>query len=547
MANDFQLVGVKCTTVNIGQAPVITITNSVSAITHWTLTWEFGSQSGTIATRTQQKLFNDYVWSTYFYNEIPNATKGTGVLLLDCYYSNGTLAGTVATPFTVLVNASLNAPTVSIPSIEDTNSDTTALTGSNTKFIRNASTAKVTIRAEAKNGASITSINVVNGSHSFTGAQGFFTRLESPRFTVRVTDSRGLSTTINYELDAEDFIQYTRLTCNLGNDRPDTDGNMTLTCSGNCYFGNFSAAIGNTLAVEYRYKVQGGTYSAWRPMDITSTTESTYRAAASLSGLDYQTTYVFECRASDEVMQISSEGLPVQSLPIFHWSKDDFVFEVPVTFKQGATGIEGGGSSDTGGDQTITGNQTITGDLRLKGSGNYGNTLYFGDGSYCYLKEVTDDDLTIKASDLNLEVTNLYLNGGAIKAGTWTPTLTNSSAVSSYSTRSGWYIRVGNVVTIGFNIGASCYSGYNSSTLAISGLPFTPAANAFGGGVMFGAYVNAGFCFEAWAATTGGQITPRLQPCNNTSAGNLQIASSAYYPSGANTLTLGGTITYITN
>lgn len=42
---------------------------------------------------------------------------------------------------------------------------------------------------------------------------------------------------------------------------------------------------------------------------------------------------------------------------------------------------------------------TITGDLRLKGDGNYGNTLYFGDGSYCYLCEDTDDHLTIKATN----------------------------------------------------------------------------------------------------------------------------------------------------
>lgn len=41
---------------------------------------------------------------------------------------------------------------------------------------------------------------------------------------------------------------------------------------------------------------------------------------------------------------------------------------------------------------------TITGNLRLKGSGSYGNALYFGDGSYCYLKEDTDDHLYVYAS-----------------------------------------------------------------------------------------------------------------------------------------------------
>ena len=41
---------------------------------------------------------------------------------------------------------------------------------------------------------------------------------------------------------------------------------------------------------------------------------------------------------------------------------------------------------------------TLTGDLRLKNSSNYGMHLYFGDGSYCYLYEDTDDHLVIHAS-----------------------------------------------------------------------------------------------------------------------------------------------------
>lgn len=48
---------------------------------------------------------------------------------------------------------------------------------------------------------------------------------------------------------------------------------------------------------------------------------------------------------------------------------------------------------------------TITGDLRLKDSTNFGRTLYFGNSSYCYLKEDTDDHLVISANkglDINV-------------------------------------------------------------------------------------------------------------------------------------------------
>ena len=44
------------------------------------------------------------------------------------------------------------------------------------------------------------------------------------------------------------------------------------------------------------------------------------------------------------------------------------------------------------------GGGTITGDLRLKGSGSYGNTIYFGDGSYCYFKEDTDNHMYMYSS-----------------------------------------------------------------------------------------------------------------------------------------------------
>lgn len=42
---------------------------------------------------------------------------------------------------------------------------------------------------------------------------------------------------------------------------------------------------------------------------------------------------------------------------------------------------------------------TLTGDLRLKNTGNYGLAINFGDGNYVYLKEATDDVLSIYAKN----------------------------------------------------------------------------------------------------------------------------------------------------
>lgn len=62
----------------------------------------------------------------------------------------------------------------------------------------------------------------------------------------------------------------------------------------------------------------------------------------------------------------------------------------------------------------------IQGNLRLKGSGNYGNTLRLGDGDYVHLSEPTDDCLEIKAKEINFITTNspgLKNNGAALSGG----------------------------------------------------------------------------------------------------------------------------------
>ena len=57
---------------------------------------------------------------------------------------------------------------------------------------------------------------------------------------------------------------------------------------------------------------------------------------------------------------------------------------------------------------------TLTGDLRLKGDGNYGNKLNFGDGDYVHLYEYEDDDLEIKSSDLKFNVSEILIGSNRL-------------------------------------------------------------------------------------------------------------------------------------
>jgi hypothetical protein len=148
----------------------------------------------------------------------------------------------------------------------------------------------------------------------------------------------------------------------------------------------------------------------------------------------------------------------------------------------------------------------------------------------------------------NAGANGVYVNGRVIPVldkGRWTPTL-DSYAISYYTTQEGWYSKVGQTVTVGFFIKATCNSGYQSTSISIYGLPFTPMWSAAGGGMCSGAYVSGGFDFQCFVADTGKTITTRVQACNNTSATNLSTsASGCNYRNGGGEITLSGTITFM--
>lgn len=519
--------GVSCSAANIGSASTITITKSSTEYTH-TLKYEFYSLSGTIVEKTSESTYS-FVLPTSFYAEIPDSQSGTGKIICETYSGN-TLVETTECPFTANVNKATSDPVVS-PTIKDTNEATIALTGDDSVLVRYFSNASVTTGAEARNSATIKSQTTTNGTTTLSGAACSFEGVESGVFSFVVEDSRGFVVYPGRDLTATNkFIEYILPTCNLGNNKLDGEGNITVFCSGSFFNGSFGA-VDNTLTAEYRYREYGGSFGGWTPMEVTKT-NNRYTADAYLTGLDYQKTYVFETRVTDKLTTVSSNESSVTSFPIFHWSKNDFVFEVPVTFNAGASGAVG------------EGDQTITGNLRLKGDGNYGNYLYFGDGSYAYIAELTDDVLTMKANSIVLDANNVKVNGAMIPtldSGRWSPTLTGTF-VNSYTAREGWYHRVGNVVTIGWNVKADVQDG----NVGITGVPYTPMFSAFGGGIAHMIYIAADFSFEGWAINESGVITPRLQPCNRTSTGALQISSSAQYDYGS-LVTLAGTICYITN
>ena len=306
---------VSCSTANIGSNATITINRASTSFTH-TLTYSFGSLSGTIATKTSS---TNVSWTipTTFYGQIPNSKSGTGTITCDTY-SGSTLIGSKSTSFTATVNESISKPTLS-PTVSDSNTTTTALTGDSSKFIKYYSNASVATGAQARNSATLKSQKITCGAKSLTSASGTINAVESGSFTFSATDSRGYTTTQTLN---KTLIEYIKLTCSLNAGAPTTAGVATLKISGNYWDGTFGA-VANTLTVQYRYKTQGGSYGSWTTVSATKS-NNTYNATATISGLNYQTTYVFQARAVDKLATINTDEQARRTTPIFDWSKNDF-------------------------------------------------------------------------------------------------------------------------------------------------------------------------------------------------------------------------------
>jgi hypothetical protein len=325
---------ISCTDAYIGQNPTIIIEID-GTITGLRVEWQFGSQSGIIAgVNYLTRKITFWQLPTSFYAEIPNAQSGVGALTLEAQ-SGGEVVAEASCTFTARVSSSTSAPTISLPQVKDVNPAAVALTGDDSKLIRHVSTAKISAKAQGRNSATIVQQIIENEDVGYEGEEAIYECIASEVFYIVARDSRGLTTRITYTVPAERIVEYIRLTCNAGNETPDTDGKMTAKCSGN-YFQDSFGQVENELTVEYRYKERGGEWGAWSPMTA-NIYGNKYSATADIEGLNYQTKYVFEYRATDKVRSVTSAEADAQGVPVFHWSETDFVHETPVNFKKGLT------------------------------------------------------------------------------------------------------------------------------------------------------------------------------------------------------------------
>jgi hypothetical protein len=144
---------------------------------------------------------------------------------------------------------------------------------------------------------------------------------------------------------------------------------------------------------------------------------------------------------------------------------------------------------------------------------------------------VVDGDLTVNGSI-----------SGYLKAGTWTPAVYGAT-VSSYTRKNGWYLKVGETVTVGFDLYCTVASGQTGTALKVSGLPYTPVSTirASGGGECSGYYGAANVLFQGWEIS-GGYICGKGH--TYSSSAGARYTTDVYC--GTSGMMLSGTITYKT-
>lgn len=367
---------ITCPTSYAGEMTVMTINSRISDY-KYTLEYEFGSLTGTIIENTEQ---TQIFWEvpTAFINEMGDATS-IKPCDIKCYtygkkrvYDNindtwgfkDVLVGDeTITSVNILKDVNLDGPVFN-PQVVDVDAITVALTGDNTKFIKYFSDASVVSGATGRQGAIITSEQIINGGTIIKSNKGTFSNIESPVFDFTATDSRGTTTKTQYSVN---MIDYSKLTCNVFASTPTVAGNSTVVIEGN-YFNKSFGALNNTLTLQYYFSGTGEYQTVEAEI-----TEAGYRAEFTLTGLDYKLTYSLSAKAHDRLMMVESPQIQIIGEPIYDWSKNDFHISVPLNLDEEINMLP---------DQSITGT-TPDGNVisALVPCDSIGNTV-LGYGSY---------------------------------------------------------------------------------------------------------------------------------------------------------------------
>lgn len=188
----------------MGTAATIKITPPVSGATS-TITYKFGSASGTIVTKTSAASVS---WTppTSLAAQIPNSASGTGTLTVETY-SGSTKLGSRAYTVTISV------PSTMTPTLTVAISDPTGRADTYGGYIQSKSRLKVELTAAGVQGSTIKSYAIKVGdilsATSDTATSGYLPASGSLTVTASATDSRGSTKTVTQTVTVTPYVSPT--------------------------------------------------------------------------------------------------------------------------------------------------------------------------------------------------------------------------------------------------------------------------------------------------------------------------------------------------
>ena len=308
----------------IGSVSMVTIGKKSDAYTY-TVAWQFGSLTGYLsesgmsadaAAVTASSLA--FPLPESFYYEIPDKSSDICRLTCTTFLDGSAIGEPQKCSFTVRADAARCAPVVTL-SVRDSNPATLALTGNENVFIRYASSARCTMTAQSRFGASLAE-RKLNGE-TVTADTVTLDGLQTDVVRFAAKDSRGYTTEVTSQLT---MLPYFAPAFRLSAARTDaTSGDATLQAEGSFYNGSFGA-VSNSLQVHYQ--VNGGT-----PVTVPCTADgNTFAVSAALQNLDYTASHRITLTVSDALSTVSAEVKINPGIPVFEWGKADFRFNVPL-------------------------------------------------------------------------------------------------------------------------------------------------------------------------------------------------------------------------
>lgn len=313
------------TDADIGSVSMVTIGKKSDSYTY-TVAWKFGGLSGYLTSSGISEKAQHLTASSLsfplpedFYYEIPENPTGICTLTCTTYLKDTAIGTPQKTTFTVRADPARCGPLLTV-SAEDIYEKTLALTGDSGIFIRYASTARCTMTAQARYGASITKRKIAG--QTLSGNSLTLEKIDTDTVRFSVTDTRGYTTEKKCKLE---LVPYFLPTLRLSAARTDaTGGKAKLQISGSFFGGSFGSED-NILKLKYR--VDDGSSVTVLP----SVDGNDFSLEHLLQDLDYTRAFSVSVTVSDGLNSKTVKTRINPGIPVFDWGKEDFSFHTPVS------------------------------------------------------------------------------------------------------------------------------------------------------------------------------------------------------------------------